>query len=193
MYDQRYLKRLQKAGRISRFLKQKIIYPKLSKYTYGECLDYGCGDLTFLKYLKLNHQKLKLVGFDVNSHIYPLAKDLGIEFHSKTNSLSNKFNFIICDNVLEHIPNWKICLSDVVSRMDKNSTLIIGLPGIQGYSHDITHETFITDFDIQMFAEKFELKYIKRIWYPLNIEFFSNIAQLYSRHILCYHILIKRS
>lgn len=92
-------------------------------------LDYGCGKGDFIE-LILNHKPLKIHAVDSNSSTISKIKSrfkeqtindrISIEITTDPNSINEKFNKIICHNVLE-------CVEDKIGFVNKFNKLL--LPG----------------------------------------------------------------
>ena len=66
-FGKQYLVRLTNAGRISRILKKHLIFSKLGFEQSNTILDFGCGDLTFIKHVK-NLHTATIIGVDINDN-----------------------------------------------------------------------------------------------------------------------------
>jgi 2-polyprenyl-3-methyl-5-hydroxy-6-metoxy-1,4-benzoquinol methylase len=103
-------------------------------------LDIGCGDGFLLKSLKKYFQ-FQLVGMDVSQKAIELAqKRVGdnIQYflgniESKEELPARKFDLIICSEVLEHLPNDKIAISNLAYLLSTQGKLVLTLPHRQEY------------------------------------------------------------
>jgi SAM-dependent methyltransferase len=187
-----YLDKLKGAGKLSRTIKKYLVYPKLGLEKTNRVLDFGCGDLTFLIY-NTPLYTFEPTAYDINPEIEVISRDAQIPFYSDFSQINCSFDFIMCDNVLEHVGDWRDTFVDIGNCLDPAGTLVIGLPGLAGYATDETHKCFITEFDLTQIAALHGLVLKKKIYYPLNVAMFARIFQLYSRHILTYYIFTKEN
>lgn len=193
IYEKKYLDKLKGAGKISRLAKKIIVYTKIKKYKYENVLDYGCGDLSFLRYVKSLKKEINVTGLDVNPAVKELCEKNNINYVSKISEyMEGEFDLIMCDNVLEHINDWKGTISQLSQVLSSDGVIIAGVPGLTGYSHDDTHQNFITDYDIIRTSTNLELKIIDRFFYPINIGVIARVMQVFSRHVIFYYIISKR-
>ncbi|TWP24946.1 class I SAM-dependent methyltransferase [Apibacter muscae] len=107
----------------------------ISKYkSSGKILDYGCGDGSFLKFLKNND--FSILGFEPNTKASEIAiSKIGND--NITNSLDsiekNSLDIITLWHVLEHISNPEEILSKLKTKLKKDGYLIIALPNHKSY------------------------------------------------------------
>jgi 2-polyprenyl-3-methyl-5-hydroxy-6-metoxy-1,4-benzoquinol methylase len=107
----------------------------ISKYkNSGKILDYGCGDGSFLKFMK--EHKFSILGYEPNSK----ARESAISKIGEENSTSsldtidnNSLDIIALWHVLEHIPNPKEILSVLKTKLKKDGYMIIAVPNHKSY------------------------------------------------------------
>lgn len=192
-FDEEYLQRLQNSGSFSRFLKRYTTYKFIISNSTGCCLDFGCGDLTFLKFVKQSSKSKEMLwfGHDANPAIENLAHSIGIDYISNLSESARGFDTILCDNVLEHILDWRAVLSLLFAKVSTGGKIIIGLPCLAGYYHDSTHLSFITRFDIENYCNQGGFNLNKIYHYPLNSKIIELIFGSLSRHVLTYYLIQK--
>lgn len=89
-------------------------------------LDYGCNQGLFIKFLQQKGYK-NAVGYDPY-----------VEQFSDLNILQKQYNYITCQDVIEHTENPQQCLSELASCLIKNGTLILGTPNAEEIRLDQT-------------------------------------------------------
>jgi len=96
----------------------------------GELLDIGCGNGSFLKWLKNHGWQVK--GVEVNKEAANLCRQKGIEvFNGELldASFANKtFDVVTLIQVLEHLPNPSATLREIHRVLKRKGLLIIGVP-----------------------------------------------------------------
>lgn len=107
----------------------------ISKYkSSGKILDYGCGDGSFLKFMKNNN--FSVIGFEPNTKASEIASSK-IGNDNITNSLDsiekNSLDIITLWHVLEHISNPEEILCKLKNKLKKGGYLIIALPNHKSY------------------------------------------------------------
>lgn len=118
-------------------------------------LDVGCGDGTFLNFLKGQNRGLILTGVDISEQALSISKEKGFEtleadvsgplpFKDKT------FDYCVCSEVLEHIPNSEDLLSEM-GRISRNGVLV-SVPNIALWKHRC-RLFFLGSFPIQWLLE----------------------------------------
>jgi SAM-dependent methyltransferase len=118
------------------------LYPKLSKILHGRALDIGCGVGDMLAY------RANTVGVDINPKTVDWCKAQGLNVHLMEQDQlpfdEQSFDSVILDNVLEHIESPSPLLLEIHRVLAEQGILIIGVPGILGYSTDPDHKVFYT-------------------------------------------------
>ena len=121
--------------------KKRLILKLLKKYGLNEnskILDIGCGEGSTLLYLK--NESNKLYGMDISEEAIELSRNnltdvtyfLG-DITKKETLPDQKFDLIICSEVLEHITDDEIAIENISSLLKKGSYLIITVPHRKDY------------------------------------------------------------
>ena len=160
------------------FLYRKFwLYPIILYKLNGKILDVGCGIGDLLSYKK------NIIGVDINPCAVSYCKNKGLDARiMKVNKLpfnSKTFDCIVLDNVLEHIRDPLPLLDEISRVIKKHGILIIGVPGIKGYSYDPDHKKYYTKTTlISLMSSQ---GYINQSIYgmPLNIDWLSDKIRQY--------------
>lgn len=156
MTDFQYFEYLKTRSSISVLYREILLYPLLIKKSKGKILDYGCGIGDFLTFKK------DAIGVDINNFCIEFCKEKNLNaFHtSQLDSLfnNNSFDTVILDNVYEHIEEPSTVIPTIKRILSKNGLLIIGVPGIKGYTSDATHKVFYSECNLTNSLEKFGFK-----------------------------------
>ena len=135
-----YFAYLKKRSFKSLIYRKFIVYPKYKRYMKGHLLDVGCGIGDLLNYYQNS------VGADINEDCVRYCKNIGLNAKvMKIDQLpfnNEKFDTVMFDNVLEHISNPIKIIKEIYRVMKNNSYLLIGVPGIKGFTHDDDHKVF---------------------------------------------------
>jgi ubiquinone/menaquinone biosynthesis C-methylase UbiE len=106
----------------------------------GSLLDVGCGDGA-LSYL-LSKKGLKVTGIDINEKGIAFAKsrtkNVAFETMDPLN-IKEKFDYVICVDTLEHIPNYKKYVNKML-KIAKNEVILL----IPLYEKDIYDANYFT-------------------------------------------------
>lgn len=163
-----------------------FLYPILEKNLKKPCLDVGSGIGDFIKFSKKTSHGVEVNKFLVDQCV---SSDLNVKLivEDKIPFRSNSFNSAILDNVLEHICKPNQILIEINRILNKDSILIIGVPGLKGYKSDSDHKIFYSDRNLlPLIIEKgFELK--KKLLLPIPINFLSNFLR-----IQCYYYIFHK-
>lgn len=114
-----------------------LLNKHLTESSLKSLLDVGCsnGDRTvrIAKYLKINLQDVYGVDYSfkniANCKNLFNAKTIDLE-NSKLNYKSSSFDLVICNQVLEHLKNYKKVMADLIRVTSKNGYIAIGIPNL---------------------------------------------------------------
>jgi SAM-dependent methyltransferase len=118
----------------------------LNKLGYGnsKVLDAGCG--IGLYSLEIAKRGFKVTGIDFEQEKINTAKELSQSSGIKAKficknlvkiKLKEKFDIILCSEVLEHIKNYQKVISNLTKLLEKDGKIIITVPKISKYSKNI--------------------------------------------------------
>jgi ubiquinone/menaquinone biosynthesis C-methylase UbiE len=162
--NKQYLSFLLTRSTLARLYRKFYLYPRISKNFTGKVLDIGCGIGDFVGFRE------NTIGTDINKTIVEYCKKQGLNVvlfeNEKLSFNDNNFDGVILDNVLEHIEEPTVILSEIKRVLKKNGTLIIGVPGIKGYEADSDHKCFFDDQRLSS-IERFGFQGIKSFHTPL--------------------------
>ncbi|MGC4129091.1 MAG: class I SAM-dependent methyltransferase [Bergeyella sp.] len=104
-------------------------------------LDVGCSTGINGKYLLENHVAKKVIGIEYNPEMASVANEIyekvfvgnlnSEQFLDEIKSIENKFDYIICGDVLEHLLRADIVLQILKEKLNENGKIIISVPNIQ--------------------------------------------------------------
>ncbi len=118
-------------------------------------LDVGCGDGTFLNFLKGQKRGLNLTGVDISEQALSVSKERGFEMIQAdvSNTLPFKdktFDYSVCSEVLEHIANSEDLLNEM--RRVSRKGVLVSIPNIALWKHRC-RLFFLGSFPIQWLLE----------------------------------------
>src|SRR3989344_5980541 len=98
-------------------------------------LDLGCGYGKFLAFIKKRFPNLKVKGIDYSKKEISIAKKSGLDvkwcnFETGINENDNSFDIVYSGEVIEHLYNPDIFLSEVSRILKKNGYLILSTPNL---------------------------------------------------------------
>ena len=124
-------------------------------------LDLGCGSQPFkskLEALGLQYYSADVVAIEGVEIDYILNFSTRI---SETDINSVKFDFIICSEVAEHIPEWDFFFSNLNLITKKDSVILLSSPFIY-FLHEVPHDYFrATPFAYEYYAAKYSFGVIE--------------------------------
>ena len=166
----RYLKSHSLVGKI---YKKYFLHKFLLKHSGYDFLDVGCGLGSFLS---LGSEKA--LGLDINEYNVKYVNKKGLKAKLIPNDgifpLSDKsYKSIVCDQVLEHIPDSTLFLKEINRVIKSPGQLMLGLPLEMGYKADKDHCSFYTPKKaIQLIERNTRLVHQRTIYYPLPLKIF---------------------
>jgi len=123
----------------------RTILNLFKKYNlHGRIIDVGCGDGTLLSLLPKNSDN-ELYGFDISNEVIEHAKKRGsisklfVGDLTKSETLpKEKFDVVICSDVLEHIRDHRCAVRNISKIVKKRGELVISVPHSMKYwtKHD---------------------------------------------------------
>ncbi len=162
-----------------------ILYPKLCKYLSGKTLDLGCGLGDFVKF------RTNTIGLDVNPNNVDYCNSLGLNVRLMGEDVipfgPNEIDSINFDNVLEHIENPDPLIHEIKRVLKPNGTLLVGVPGILGYSNAPDHVTFYSPDDLKIKFINFGFTFIKLFYTPIRCKWLDKRLKLY-----CYYGIFRK-
>lgn len=179
--DLDYFQYLQTRTKLGLFYRLKFYYPKVRKRLKGKILDYGCGIGDMLGFLKDG------TGVDINSHCVAHCRSLNLQAFpvGEDNQIpfpDNSFDSVLMDNVLEHINDPIPLIKEIKRVLNVGGNLVIGVPGILGYSKDPDHKIFYdrkkltqlicsdNDFEVkEFFATPFRFFWASNLWSRFSV------------------------
>lgn len=101
-------------------------------YKSRKLLDFGAGTADFLVMAK--SKGFQITGIEPNPKARANAKNKGIDLYENVKPiLRNRYNVITLWHVLEHLPNLEPQISQIVSLLDKNGTIVVAVPNFKSY------------------------------------------------------------
>ena len=145
IYDE-YHDFLQKRTFKSKIYRKYWLYPKLCKFLTGTALDIGPGIGDFVKF------RPNTIGVDINPDNVQWCQSQGLDIRLMDINIlpfkDKEFDSINMDNVLEHIEDPELILSEMDRVLKDNGILIIGVPGTLGFTTAPDHEVYYSKEDL---------------------------------------------
>lgn len=132
-----------KTRSISAFIYRKwFLYPKIDSFLNGKVLDVGCGIGDFLAY------RPETIGLDVDpkavEHCLLNGLDARQMPYDELPIEKCSVQGVVCDNVFEHIADPSPLIDEIRRVLEKDGTLVVGVPGSKGYASDSDHKVHYT-------------------------------------------------
>lgn len=161
------------------------LYPILCRYLEGVVLDVGCGIGDMLSYRK------NTIGVDINPETVNFCISQGYDAKLMQPDVlpfdDMFFDGLILDNVLEHISDPLPLLNEVIRVVKKNGIVLIGVPGLKGYSKDSDHKKFYDLDELTKVVCFSDLGIIKSFYMPFEFKFLN----FHMRQYCLYAIFVK--
>lgn len=145
--SEEYFAYLKTRSKIADIYRKFIMYPSVNNLLKGKVLDVGCGIGDFLAFRGSN-----TVGADINPLNVNYCISNGQEAHlieeNKYPFSVQSFDSVILDNVLEHLIKPETTITEISRVLKQNGILVIGVPGIKGYTMDSDHKKFYDETEM---------------------------------------------
>jgi len=151
-----------------------LLFDYFKQETFGKkCLDFGCGDGSFVVTAKRNGTSI--VGVDINKSVLAAASKSGEEDFYHSDELKSKFSCITSFDVIEHLDNLEDYFRDVNQWLEPNGTLIITTPNKNSKWYRIFKEGWhglgIPQYHRYVFSLSFLRQELTRYGYSLEKSF----------------------
>ena len=127
----KYMRSRQLDGKVKKFLKKS---EKISNLCGLKVLEIGCGVGDLLLAFKRFSPQISLTGIDYSSESIDQVKALGFTAHQgdicKLDLGKEKFDLIICQQLIEHLHNPSALLDRIKSWLRPSGVLILETPGV---------------------------------------------------------------
>jgi SAM-dependent methyltransferase len=137
---EQYFSYLRQRSVLGSIYRRYFLYPRLNRQLTGKMLDIGCGIGDMLAF------RPNSVGADINVRNVDYCKQIGLDaVVMAPNCLPfdhASFDSVLMDNVLEHIDEPGLLLAEIRRVLKPNGILLLGVPGIRGWSSDDDHKVF---------------------------------------------------
>ena len=139
VYDE-YHAFLKKRTLLGKVYRKFWLYPTLCKFLSGRTLDIGPGIGDFIRF------RPNTIGVDINPDNVEYCRAQGLDVRLiEINRLPFEDGEIDCinmDNVLEHIEDPSLILSEMTRVLKKGGIALIGVPGVLGFKTAPDHEIY---------------------------------------------------
>lgn len=125
----------------------------------SKLLDYGCGSGDFLKYVEKDYQTF---AYEPSKKTEAVLKNkIKAQLVNNLSEVSeNSLNAISLWHVLEHIPNQKDIMMELISKLSDNGVLIIALPNHNSYDAKV-YKNYWAAYDVPRHLHHYSKKGFK--------------------------------
>ena len=152
------------------FLYRKfLVYPRLKHFLPVPAIDIGCGIGDMLKCYP------DILGLDYDKSVVEYCRERGYKaLHMNENQLplpNESQQSVLLDNVIEHIYDPKLILSEVYRVLKNDGYFVVGVPGKFAYSRDPDHKVFYTPDKLISTITNAGFIFHKIIYSPFKLSF----------------------
>jgi len=169
-------------------IRYNIILKLIKKYNMsGSLMDIGCGGGNLLRRISSKYPERfeKLHGIDCREiKLTKGFKDRGIYIFksdiTKPHDFNDKYDVIVCSEVLEHITNWKRAVENIKNLLKEDGKVIITVPFLKENwtKHDaaVGHLRRFGYKQIETYLEKLNFKILESFgWGTILYRFYCNL------------------
>lgn len=152
-------------------IRKEYILSELRPIKFKKILDLGCGSGELLKWLDERlPQKRKYYGMDISRKALDYIKNLGfvratklVDFNKDNQRFTEKFDAVVCSEVIEHLDNWENIFSILKMVTKKKGKVIITTQSGKIFPHHkvLGHLKHFEVIEIKKMMEKYGFKVIK--------------------------------
>ncbi len=115
----------------------RILDRNLKTYTPNNMLDVGCGDgdrtIRIADYFNINVKNILGIDYSDELVVACRSKFQATKIDLETDGIpskENKFDLVICNQVLEHLKNYKKVIDNLIKVTRKGGYIVIGIPNL---------------------------------------------------------------
>jgi SAM-dependent methyltransferase len=128
----------------------------VKNFAHGELMDLGCGEVPLYFIYKDIVRSIFCVDWSNSGHNLRHI-DMACDLNQKIPIDSSKFDTIICTDVLEHIAEPSLLMSEISRMLKPGGTLILGVP-FYYCLHEVPHDYYrYTSFALERFCKENKL------------------------------------
>ncbi|CCH56887.1 hypothetical protein BN8_06277 [Fibrisoma limi BUZ 3] len=171
---------LQRSG-FRRWVRNNLYFKNILQFVTGPTIDFGCGVGELLELLPTGS-----VGLEVNESAVRYCQSRGLDVHLYDPEADGyrlgglpvgQFKSLVMAHVLEHLTDSDEVIKKLLSTGQRLGLerLVFVVPGVKGFKHDTTHQTFLDP----AYFKKFSLlntngyRVIHQAYFPINSQKFS--------------------
>jgi len=171
----------------SKLYRKYLLFPRLCKFLTGKALDVGPGIGDFVAF------RPNTIGVDINpDNVEFCQKERGLDIRlMEINSLpfaDEEFDSINMDNVLEHIEDPTLILSEITRVLKKDGIFVVGVPGILGFKTGPDHEVFYSKEDLKITFTNLGYSMVKIFSMPIEWDWLDTRMRQY-----CYYGVFRKN
>jgi SAM-dependent methyltransferase len=159
----------------------------IKNYVKGSLLDLGCGHVPFYGIYKNCVTNITCIDWENSMHKNQFL-DFTVDLNQALPIQNEVFDSIICTDVLEHIFNPALLVSEMARIMKKGGNLILGVP-FYYWLHEAPHDYYrYTEFALKNLLESNGFKILKLEPYGGSPEIFGDLI---AKHLSKVPLLLK--
>ena len=167
-------------GGLRRYIRNKLYFANILRFVNGPTIDFGCGVGELLQLLPKGS-----IGLEVNESAvtYCNKQSLDVRLYEPEqddyrldNLPSGIFSSLVMAHVLEHLTDSHEVISKLLAtgRRLGLKRLIFVVPGVKGFKHDTTHQTFLDPayFKTNNITATQDYRIMHQAYFPVNCRCF---------------------
>jgi SAM-dependent methyltransferase len=183
LYAEEYTTYQLERSSFRRWVRNNLYFKNILRFVTGPTIDFGCGVGELLELLPKGS-----VGLEVNDSAVAYCRSRGLDVRLydpeldayQLNQLpANTFSTLVMAHVLEHLTESNEVIKQLLATGQRLGLerLIFVVPGVKGFKHDATHQTFLDPayFKTHKIIDTQGYRIMHQAYFPVNSQAFSGL------------------
>ncbi len=171
--------------------RRRLVLDMLRHLDFADCLDAGCAQPFLLEEIVQRYQ-VKGFGCDIadqviqaNQEVLPSCEFRVLDLTRETWPLGRQFDLVLCSEVLEHLPDWKAAVANLVHMTRKHLLITVPSGSIRVMDRLVGHFQHFQGPELCMALQEngWEVEHMRHWGYPVHSLYKILISALSPRQV----------
>lgn len=183
LYAEEYTAYQLERNSFRRWVRNNLYFKNILRFVSGPTIDFGCGIGELLELLPTNS-----VGLEINDSAVRYCQSRGLDVRLYSPEADDyelyglepgRYQTLVMAHVLEHLTDSHDVIRKLLTTGHRLGLkrLIFIVPGVKGFQHDATHQTFLDPayFKTHSLQTTNGYRIIRQAYFPINSKWFSGL------------------